>query len=99
MADIRQAAKWLKHGKQVRRASWNNASFSLVEVEVGDDYGHLYKRVEPFDEDSIYEPCAADFAAADWELTVEPNAVLCPSVKPGKKNAKVFGCIQPLGHK
>lgn len=58
MADIKQAAEWLKEGKSVRRAWWGPPAWISSELHaLIRDNGHM-----------AYKPMLDDLLADDWEI-------------------------------
>ncbi len=63
MADIRQAAEWLKEGKRIRRSIWKPTGGwpRYISADQGDD-------VVREDTDCRFEFYLYDLIACDWEI-------------------------------
>lgn len=67
MADIKQAAEWLKEGKSVRRSSWRNVRYEISSG--GPNYQDTisgYDTEEAGADESFFRP--DDFQGDDWEI-------------------------------
>jgi hypothetical protein len=60
MADIKQAAKWMQEGKQVKRAAWRN---SPVLLHVCERYGKVHDELNRKADFTAFE-----LLADDWEI-------------------------------
>jgi hypothetical protein len=60
MADIRQAAKWMKEGKSVKRASWGD---SPVQLHVCDLFAAVH---DDLDREATFT--AIELEAEDWKI-------------------------------
>lgn len=62
MADIKQAAKWMREGKRVRRNGWHHCYREERGQIVDDGLGHTdYQGYE-------IDTCTSDLLADDWEI-------------------------------
>jgi hypothetical protein len=70
MADIKQAAKWLQEGKNVRRSSWTE--YEWTGMLDGDDEDDPEARVALFycetGQELVSAMFASDLLAEDWEI-------------------------------
>jgi hypothetical protein len=66
MADVKQAAEWMRGGKKVRRKSWPNRTFFLYQEK--DHFVTDSTSNRPYDEFDV-----DDILADDWEAEENTN--------------------------
>ena len=64
MADIKQAAKWMKEGFKVRRKSWLDSEFCLHLGSLGENFPLILNNHD----ESFNQLDCDDLLASDWEI-------------------------------
>ena len=68
MADIKQAAMWLREGKNVRRRSWLNKEYSLYSTGPNFDSRICCQEEEEDADNDDVDLAPSDLDAQDWEV-------------------------------